>query len=617
MTRHRVPSRSPSSRPCSLVGSAVPARCAGGATRRSSCSSTRRRSRARREPDARIDARAARVPRASSRRSVPAARVGWRYRLVANGFSLVASRVASSRASARLPGVRDVLPAGSYAPQLASTPQQIGAPALWGPTLDTAGQGVKIGIIDSGIDPSTRSSTRPGYTMPAGFPEGSAALHDREGDRRARRSRRSGATAPSARACRSATTTRATARTSPASPPATPTPPAGGGRVSGVAPRAYLGNYKVFVETDSGLEPERELARDRRRDRGRRRRRDGRHQLLGRRAGDRAEPRHRRARARRGRRGRRRAGRRGRERLQRLRRRLGLVARQLRSARSRVGAVEISGSPTTRRTPTFSSVGPTTISLRLKPDVAAPGVDVLSSVPGGGWAAFSGTSMAAPHVAGAAALLRQRHPAWTVAQIKSALVQTGVGLARRDGGRAPVRASRAAASSHCTRADRPLLFAEPTALSFGLIAHGADDARVRSASTTPAAARARGTSTTSFAGAPNGARSRRSRDGDASRRARPSTSPSRAARSARGSRRATSSSDAGPRRRRIPFWGRVDGRCSRESTTTLTLDEPGAVPRHDRAAAGPRRRATATRRTRAASASRRSCEARSGSSASS
>ena len=73
----------------------------------------------------------------------------------------------------------------------------------------------------------------------------------------------------------------------------------------------------------------------------------------------------------------------------------------------------------------FSSVGPTPISLRLKPDVAAPGVDVLSSVPGG-WASFSGTSMAAPHVAGAAALLVQRHPDWTVAQVKSALVQTGV-----------------------------------------------------------------------------------------------------------------------------------------------------------------------------------------------
>ena len=65
-----------------------------------------------------------------------------------------------------------MLPAGSYAPQVASTAEQIGAPALWGETLDTAGQGVKIGIIDSGVDPSHRFFDPAGYTMPAGFPKG-------------------------------------------------------------------------------------------------------------------------------------------------------------------------------------------------------------------------------------------------------------------------------------------------------------------------------------------------------------------------------------------------------------------------------------------------------------
>ena len=76
----------------------------------------------------------------------------------------------------------------------------------------------------------------------------------------------------------------------------------------------------------------------------------------------------------------------------------------------------------------FSSAGPTDFGHLLKPDISAPGLDVLSSTPpattGETFSVFAGTSMATPHVAGAAALLLQRHPSWTAWNVKSALMST-------------------------------------------------------------------------------------------------------------------------------------------------------------------------------------------------
>lgn len=71
----------------------------------------------------------------------------------------------------------------------------------------------------------------------------------------------------------------------------------------------------------------------------------------------------------------------------------------------------------------FSSSGPTLVGHRVKPDLVAPGSGVLSAVPGG-WDFRDGTSMAAAHVAGAAAVLVAARPGWEAWQVRSAIVNT-------------------------------------------------------------------------------------------------------------------------------------------------------------------------------------------------
>ena len=78
----------------------------------------------------------------------------------------------------------------------------------------------------------------------------------------------------------------------------------------------------------------------------------------------------------------------------------------------------------------FSSQGPTDVDFRVKPDVVAPGVNVLSSIPAAFcstppcFAFFQGTSMATPHLAGSAAVVRWLHPDWSAAEVRSAIVNT-------------------------------------------------------------------------------------------------------------------------------------------------------------------------------------------------
>ncbi|KYK23584.1 hypothetical protein AYK21_02305 [Thermoplasmatales archaeon SG8-52-2] len=80
----------------------------------------------------------------------------------------------------------------------------------------------------------------------------------------------------------------------------------------------------------------------------------------------------------------------------------------------------------------FSSRGPTVCTPNgdeaIKPDIAAPGVSVRSSVPGGGYDSFSGTSMASPHVNGVVALMRQAAPNMSVDNIKEIIFQTAYDL---------------------------------------------------------------------------------------------------------------------------------------------------------------------------------------------
>jgi len=399
-------------------------------------------------------------------REVPAARVHWRYRLVANGFSVSLPRADVPKLR-DVAGVRGVFRGGYYAPMLDDSPGQIGAPALWAPPLRSLGQGMKIGIIDTGVDNSHPFFDPTGYAMPPGFPRGQTRF------------------------------TSAKVIVARAFPPAGPNPPgaelafddeesahgthvagiaagnadtraAGGRIVSGVAPRAYIGNYKALVRSESGGaspienaaglvaaieaavrdgmdvinlslgEPEIEPSRN-----------------VVTKALDAAAA-------------------------------AGVVpvvaagnefndvgAGSVSSPASAesaiaVAAVEIDGAPTAAIHADFSSVGPTPLSLRLKPEVAAPGVDILSSIPGGGWSSLSGTSMASPHVAGAAALLKQRHPTWSVAQLKSALVTTGRPTETgEDTVAGPTFVGGGLVS--LAEADQPLFFSSPSTVSFDLL----------------------------------------------------------------------------------------------------------------------------------------------------
>ncbi len=124
----------------------------------------------------------------------------------------------------------------------------------------------------------------------------------------------------------------------------------------------------------------------------------------------------------------------------------------------------------------FSSRGPRVHDAALKPEITAPGVEIMAALSryserGGKrerYVTMSGTSMATPHVAGTAALLAQRHPDWTGEQLKAALIasaQPGTGDVFAQG----------AGRVDAGRAVTQTVTAEPTTVSIGRMAWPHED----------------------------------------------------------------------------------------------------------------------------------------------
>ncbi|MDP9307075.1 MAG: S8 family serine peptidase [Actinomycetota bacterium] len=395
---------------------------------------------------------------------IPSAKVRWRYRYVLDALAVVVPRGQVGRLAA-LPGVARLHRSVEYQPLLDQSVPLIKAPQLWGPTRATAGQGIKIGIIDDGVDQAHPFFSPAGFSMPSGFPKGNKAFTTAKVIV-ARTFPPPGATWKYAsRPFDPVNSEHATHVAGIAAGDYDATQRAGR-PVSGVAPRAYIGNYKVLTvptpgvglngnspEIVKGIEAavadgmnvinlslgEAEIDPDR-----------------------------------------------------------DIVVKAINAAAAAgvvpaiaagndfdsfgSGSISSPGNAANAITAAavskddviadFSSGGPSGIDLGFKPDVSAPGVNILSSVPTG-WDAFSGTSMASPHVAGGAALLLQRHPTWTPAQVKSALVLTGRPVWTDSTHKREVAATREGGGLiDLEAADAPLVLATPTDVSFGFLHRG-------------------------------------------------------------------------------------------------------------------------------------------------
>jgi hypothetical protein len=188
----------------------------------------------------------------SLRASVPEAQVGARYQTVLNGFAVVVPGD-SVGALAKVAGVAKVHAVREYHATMDASNTVMGAPAFWSALGgdDRAGAGIRIGILDTGIDFSNPMFSDPSLLPPGGFPRGDAALAN--GKVIVARYFQSIADAREANANlghRTAQDLVGHGSHSAAVAAGSRVDLSGSGRraitVGGVAPKAWLGSYRVF-----------------------------------------------------------------------------------------------------------------------------------------------------------------------------------------------------------------------------------------------------------------------------------------------------------------------------------------------------------------------------------
>jgi len=197
---------------------------------------------------ARVDA-AQRVAIANLRRAIPQATISRRFRIVLDGVT-VSLPVRRLPRLAALPFVRKVYPSMRYTLSLDKSPSLIGADVLHA-TTGARGQGIKIGVVDDGVDQTNPFFNPAGYSYPAGFPKGDTAFTTPKvivarafpGPGSGARGKLPLDRQESFHGTHVAGIAAGDEGTN--APAGADHPPVSG--LSGVAPRAWIGNYRVFT----------------------------------------------------------------------------------------------------------------------------------------------------------------------------------------------------------------------------------------------------------------------------------------------------------------------------------------------------------------------------------